>query len=178
MSNIISIVLILVSVGTFFGYVDPTYTAIKDLRTESADYSRALGNSKKLQQERDKFLEKFNSVSADDKQKLLKLLPDNIDNVRLIIDIDEMAQTYRIPIGNFRATASDESVKMLGAKQAPYGTLTLSFSVSANYQTFLAFMADLERSLRILDITSIQFAAGDAASAYDYGVTIKTYWLK
>jgi Tfp pilus assembly protein PilO len=117
-------------------------------------------------------------VSAEDMANLLKLLPDNIDNVRLIIDIDEMAKAHGLPIGGFKAETSADTSKVIGASKANYGTLTLSFSVSANYNAFLAFMKDLERSLRILDITSINFNASDTRSVYDYSVTIKTYWLK
>lgn len=178
MSNIVSIVLILASLGAFFGYIDPTYAEIKELSASKTAYTRALNNSKQLQAERDKFLQKYNAVPASDREKLLKLLPDNIDNVRLIIDIDEMARTYDMPIGDFAADASSEAPGVIGAGQADYGTLTLSFSVTASYDTFLAFMRDLERSLRIIDITSIAFSANDTSQVYDYSVTIKTYWLK
>lgn len=178
MSNIVSIILILTSVGAFFGFIDPTYKSIKELGTEKQGYSRALDNSKQLQAERDKFLEKYNAVSAGDREKLLKMLPDNIDNVRLIIDIDEMARKFGVPIGGFNASMSDDKSTVIGTSDAPYGTLTLSFNVTASYTTFLAFMRDLERSLRILDISSIQFGASDTSQVYDYEVTIKTYWLK
>ncbi len=178
MSNIISIVLVLASVGAFFGYIDPTYKDIKDLGEERAGYTRALNNSKQLQEEKEKFLQKYNSIAFSDRDKLLKLLPDHIDNVRLIIDIDEMARKYNIPIGNFDASASSDTSAVIGANQAPYGTLTMSFSITASYSTFLTFMRDLERSLRILDITSIGFSASDTGQVYDYNVTIKTYWLK
>lgn len=178
MSNIISIVLILASLGAFFGYIDPTYKEIKSLGEERQAYTRALNNSRQLQEERDKFLQKYNSIAFSDRDKLVKLLPDNIDNVRLIIDIDEMARKYNMPISGFSANASSDASTVIGANQAPYGTLTLSFSITASYSTFLAFMRDLERSLRILDITSLGFSSSDSSQVYDYNVTVKTYWLK
>jgi Tfp pilus assembly protein PilO len=178
MSNIISILLIAASLGGFFMYVDPTYMEIKKAQAEKAEYTRALDNSKKLQAERDRFLEKYNAVAAEDMASLLKLLPDNIDNVRLIIDIDEMAKDHNLPISGFKAEALAEDSKTIGASRTSYGTLTLSFSISASYNAFLAFMRDLEKSLRILDITAISFNASDTSSVYDYKVTIKTYWLK
>jgi Tfp pilus assembly protein PilO len=178
MSNIISILLIAASLGGFFMYVDPTYMEIKKAQAEKSEYTRALDNSKQLQRERDKFLEKYNAADPKDMASLLKLLPDNIDNVRLIIDIDEMAKDHKLPIGGFKAETSAENSKTIGASKSNYGTLTLSFSISASYNAFLAFMGDLEKSLRILDITSISFNPSDVGSVYDYNVTIKTYWLK
>src|SRR3989344_5311519 len=157
MSNIISIVLILASIGLFFGYVDPTYAEIREQNGEKTDYDRALNNSKQLQAERDKLLD--------------------IDNVRLILDVDEMAKKYGMRIRNFKTEATEKN-DTIGASNSPYGTLTLSFSTTAPYNTFLAFMRDLEQSLRLIDIASVEFASSDIGDLYDYKMTVKTYWLK
>ena len=177
MSNIISIVLILASIGLFFGYVDPTYAIIREQNGEKADYNRALNNSKQLQAERDKLLERYNEMSAVDRSDLTKLLPDNIDNVRLIMDVDEMAKKYGMRIRNFKTDATEKS-DTIGVGNSPYGTLTLSFSTTASYNTFLAFVRDLEHSLRLIDIAGVEFASSDAGDLYDYKMTVKTYWLK
>ncbi|HEY0907931.1 MAG TPA: type 4a pilus biogenesis protein PilO [Candidatus Paceibacterota bacterium] len=177
MSNIISIVLILASAGLFFGYIDPTYAEVKGMLAEKAEYDGALTRSKELQIERDKLLVKFNAMPKADRDMLAKLLPDNIDNVRLIIDLDEMAKKYSMRIRNFRAD-SVEQKDTIGKTNDPYGTLTLSFSTTASYATFLNFLKDLEHSLRVIDVTAIEFDASDTNNLYDYSVTVKTYWLK
>ncbi len=177
MSNIISIVLILASAGLFFGYIDPTYAFVSEQRREKADYDRALNKSKELQAERDKFLEKYNEMSEIERGDLSKLLPDNIDNVRLILDIDEMAKKYGMRIRNFKTDAT-EKTDTIGAGSSPFGTLNLSFSTTAPYGTFLSFVRDLEQSLRLIDITGVEFTSSDTNDLYDYKVTVKTYWLK
>jgi Tfp pilus assembly protein PilO len=177
MNNIISIIVILASVGLFFGYIDPTYQETKVLSAEKADYDRALNNSNELQAERDRLLNKKNNIAPADMDALTKLIPDNIDNIRLIIDIDEMAKTYGIKIRNFRADTSEKK-DAIGKDSTPYGTLTLSFTTSASYTTFLAFLRDLERSLRVIDVSSIAFTSNDTNPLYEYNVIIKTYWLK
>jgi hypothetical protein len=80
-------------------------------------------------------------------------------------------------IRNFKADTGEKS-ETVGVDQSLYGTLTLSFSTTATYTTFLAFMRDLEKSLRLIDIVSVQFASSDTNQLYDYTVSIKTYWLK
>ncbi|HEY4500176.1 MAG TPA: type 4a pilus biogenesis protein PilO, partial [Candidatus Paceibacterota bacterium] len=165
------------SIGLFFGYVDPTYAEIREQNGEKTDYDRALNNSKQLQAERDKLLEKYNEMSEVDRGDLTKLLPDNIDNVRLILDVDEMAKKYGMRIRNFKTEATEKN-DTIGASNSPYGTLTLSFSTTAPYNTFLAFMRDLEQSLRLIDIASVEFASSDIGDLYDYKMTVKTYWLK
>jgi len=177
MRNITAIILILTSVGLFFGYIDGAYSDVKELRIEQADYDRALSNSKELQAERDKLLAKFNNIGTVDLDKLNKLLPDNIDNVRLVIDVDNIASNYGMRIRNFKTETGDK-IETVGIDQTPYGTLTLSFSTTASYTTFLAFLHDIEESLRLIDITSVQFNSSDLSQLYDYSVSIKTYWLK
>jgi hypothetical protein len=59
MSTLFPILFIIASFAAFFGYIDPTYTHIKELGVEKASYDTALANSKALQAERDKFLDKY-----------------------------------------------------------------------------------------------------------------------
>jgi len=177
MSNIIPLILIVASVGLFFGYIDPTYSDIQNQRIEKAEYDNALNKSKELQAERDDLLVIYNNMGEADRKDLAKLLPDNIDNVRLIIDIDEIAKKYGMRIRNFKADAS-EPTDTLGVNTSEYGTLTLSFGTTALYETFLAFMSDLEKSLRLIDVNSVEFVSSNTTNLYDYKVSVKTYWLK
>lgn len=177
MNNIISVVVILTSFGLFFGYIDPTYSHIKELRLEKADYDRALDNSNDLQKEKRELSKRVEEMSAADREDLLKLLPDHIDNIRLIVDVNEMARTHNMSIKNLK-TETSEKKETIGKDSSRYGTLTFKFTTSAPYNTFLAFIRDLEQSLRILDIASISFDANDNNPIHDFDVTIKTYWLK
>ena len=176
MANIASIILILASFGLFFGYIDPKYTDIKALQAQKADYDKAFESATKLAAERDKLLSKLNSFKTDDINRLAKLLPDNIDSVRLIIDIDGIASQFGMRIHGFTVdTVKDQSV--VGTDGATYGTLSMSFTTTGTYETFLAFMKALESSLRIIDVQSINFGSSDS-QLNDYSLTIRTYWLK
>ncbi|MDE1874787.1 MAG: type 4a pilus biogenesis protein PilO [Patescibacteria group bacterium] len=177
MSNTASIILILASIGLFFGYIDPTYNAIQQANVQKAAYERALSNSKQLGEERDTLLAKYNQMDPNELADLSKLLPDNIDNIRLILDVDSMARTYGMRIRDF-TTTTDTKQDTIGAPVQPYGTLTLSFTTTATYNTFLEFLHDLERSLRIIDVSSVQFSTTDTSQLYDFKVTVETYWLK
>jgi Tfp pilus assembly protein PilO len=54
----------------------------------------------------------------------------------------------------------------------------VSFKVDSDYETFVSFLQDVEKSLRIVDVTDLTFTAPDKSTNYDFGITIKTYWLK
>ncbi len=174
---IIPVLLLVVSAGLFFGFVDPQYQEIKQLSLESKKYDQALQKSKELQQVRDQLLAKYNSIPPENLSKLEQLLPENIDNVRLILDIDTIARPYGLVIRNLTVSGTGKDAQTIGTDSNVYGSVALGFSVTARYENFIKFMHDLERSLRVVDITSITFTANDSDSS-DYQVLLKTYWLK
>lgn len=156
--------------------------SVKPLLAEVAQYDEALTNEALFRQAREQLSEKENSFPVDGRERLAKLLPDTVDSVRLIIDIDNLALKYGLRLKNVKvntggASQTQDLTNMLGADQGKYSAMSLSFSVTAPYENFVAFVKQLERSLRLMDITSIAFNSSEA-NLYDYNVTIKTYWLK
>ncbi len=191
MGNLVSLILIITSIGLFFGYTDPLYTraemdpsgpGIKVLRGQVAEYNLAMEKAEELRKVRDDLAKRYNNFTEDQKAQLQKILPDNIDNIRLIIEVnDKIAQAFGMNIRNFRTdagTTENGDKKPVGKDNGQYGVLTLSFSTTATYDTFLDFLSALQSSLRIMDVSSIQFSAGSETGVYDYAVTLKTYWLK
>lgn len=179
--GILPFVLILIAIGLFVVYTNPAYQETKSLSTQLASYDDALNQSTQVLKLRDQLLEKRNALSADDVNKLQLLLPDNIDNIRLIIDINDIAARYHlqvqgISVGSTEA-ASAEQTSGVGGNASAVGSVTLSFSVNASYAEFLAFLHDLEHSLRLIDVTSIAFSA-TGKDLDSYSLTINTYWLK
>ena len=183
MNLITPIFLIIASVGIFYGYINPNYRGenvpmnIEKLMQERKKYTEALNNSNDLITVRNNLVEKSNVMSADDLERLKKLLPDHIDNARLIIDIDGIASRYGLNIRNINIGSDVGNQDMLGPDNNPYGTLTLKFNVITSYDKFRTFIKDLEESLRIIDVIGISFNSTETGY-YDYGVTIKTYWIK
>jgi Tfp pilus assembly protein PilO len=180
MGRFIPIILIVASVGAFFGFVDPRYEGIKVLRAESAQYGNALDNARKLQEIRDSLRSTYNTIPTKDLDRLKKLLPDHVDNVRLIIDISDIARQYGLTlrsVKNVDAAVVAKERETFDLEESPIGSVTLNFSVDAAYNNFVAFLKDLEASLRIVDITSLSFEVRDV-STYTFDVGIKTYWLK
>lgn len=182
--NVTPIILIILALGIYFTFTRTKLDDLKAIKEVNAQYQQALNNSERLIKVRDSVLKTYNDISPDDRERLEKMLPDNVDNVRLIIDANGVAARHGLAIKNVKTSATNVAG---GGAQAPtrnassvpstYDTVTLSFNVSTNYKTFLEFLKDLEMSLRIMDISKITLNATDTG-IYDYGVEIKTYWLK
>jgi len=172
-------ILIIVSIVVFFAYTDPLYKNIKIIEKEETQYDEALNKSKELQTIRDALLSKYNTFDPADIDKLEKLLPGNVDNVRLILEIDNTAAKYGMSLRDVAISGENktESKKITEAVSKDFFTITLSFSVSSSYGNFVKFIEDLEHKLRIVDVSKISFKSSDA-DFNEYRVSIKTYWVE
>ena len=196
MKSLMPILLIIVSIGIFFVVIDPEYKEVKKLQDEIAQNNTTLDLAAQLREKRETLKAKYNQISEEERGELAKLLPDTVDNVRLIIDINNIAEKYGIIIQNFELSTSEDSDKDTrliddefegiiqgSAIQYPdtskIGVVSFTFSVTAQYNVFLSFLRDLERALRIVDIRSIDITRSDTEGVfYNYRVNLDTYWLK
>lgn len=174
-------ILIIASIGLFIMFTNPTYQRALGLTAQNDAYEDALTKSKELRAERDKLLAKRNTFSSDSIQKLERALPDNVDNIRLIIDINNIAARHgltlkNVSLGTVSDSSSARSVLAVGSSGEPVGSVDLDFGLSASYDDFLAFLLDLEHSLRLVDVERIAFSTGTTGT-YDFDVSIRTYWL-
>lgn len=179
MRGLLPVLFVVIAGGIFFGFIDPAYDRIQTLRAEEAQFDQALTRSKELQQIRDQLLSRYNTFSQSDLDRLEKLLPDNVDNVRLVLDFDSIAARYGMRIRNIGLEAQESRAQrgQVGGDDSVYQSVVLSFSVSGGYDAFRSFLEDLEQSLRLVDITAISFSSS-GTGIYDYSVSVKTYWLK
>lgn len=176
------LIFIVAGLGIFFGYIDPMYQGtIKPLQMQIDQYNSVLASSKVLLAKRDSLNAKYTAIDPNDIAKLEKMLPDTIDNIRLVIDLNSIAQRYGMSISNLNLTGADSSSVQQGSTISSggnkYGSVTIGFTVTTTYDTFLSFLKDLEQSLRILDVTGISFSS-TPTGLYSFSLTIKTYWLK
>ncbi len=184
------ILLLILAVGVYFTFTKSKVDEIKSIKTVNAGYEEALENVEKLIKVRDGVLKTYNSIDEVDRRRLDKIIPNNIDNVRLIIDIKGIGEQHGLTLRNVKTSAKSAAttnsangvgigseVSAYGSDSSKYETVTLSFEVAASYKSFVELLKSIESSLRILDISKIDIIANDT-NIYDYEVELKTYWLK
>lgn len=180
MKLFLPILFLAISGGLFFIYIDPTYGQVKDLLVQQGQIDQALSRSKELQDVRDSLLARYNTFPTAEIDRLQKLVPDHVDNVRLILDLDAMASKYGMRVRDVNIGGNDGSkpdTATIGSDDSAYESVVLSFAVSGTYDTFRQYLADLEKSLRLVDVVGLQFRASDNG-IYNFTFHIKTYWLK
>ena len=178
------IILIGISVAGFVMFTNPIVSDISKINTEISSYNEALNNAKSLEEERDKLTKKYNAIDPDSLDKLQKLLPDNVDNIRLVLEIEKLAIPYGMALkdvkydatqsnnptttttttatsatteGSSPSVISDKSTTRGDNKQ--YGTWSLEFSTEGSYSNFISFVKDIESNLRIVDVSSVAFSS-------------------
>ena len=91
-------ILIFAAVGLFVLYTNPTYQGLKGEMATAAAYNDALNKAQELKSVRDQLLSKRNTFSTDDVTRISRMLPDNVDNIRLIIDINNIAARHGLSL--------------------------------------------------------------------------------
>jgi hypothetical protein len=182
------IIYILIAGGLFFTFIDPQYKEVQALLLEKEENNQLLEKANELRRKRQDLSDRYAAISEEEKEQLLKVLPDTVDNVRLILDMTNIANNsntnYGIILsgvsvsGDFNESNSNERGNIVDKTGNDFGVINVRFSFSAPYETFKMFMRDLENSLRIIDIRDFSVSASDVSDVYNYSISLDTYWLR
>lgn len=191
MSKALPVLFLLLAGGIFAGYVHPTVTGdIAAARAEIKKYDAALKAATRYEQKQAQLATEEQALPEDGVARLEQFLPDNVDNVQLILDLDGLASRSGLTITNFNTT---ESVSTTGdATQVeegaagtrtvsldpskPYESLDLSITAAGSYAQMRAFIDGVESSLRPLDLVLFQLS-DSPTGIYKYQMTFRLYWL-
>jgi Tfp pilus assembly protein PilO len=186
--SVISSIGILAAIGIFFFYTKPTYDSTQGTNAQIAQYEAALDKAKELQDRKQALLKKYNDFNPEDRDRLQKLLPDHVDNVRLILDLDNIASKRGMAMQNVVVStpgageSTQTAVGSISSAKQKYDTLTTKFSTQGTYPQFMQLITDLETSLRIMDLTDLRISqtanTANGQPMYGFDVTLRTYWLK
>lgn len=203
---LLPLILIGGGIAGFLLVTQPIYEEASSLKIEADKYNEALSNAKILQQERDRLTEKFNSLNPEDLARLEKIVPDSVDNIKLILEIQEVAQERGILVKNVEfepeqfleqdpsqtENNTTNQRQQTGNLRRPgavsnldYDVYDIEFSIEGKYPAFVEFMKLLEKSLRVVDVRAISFTPGTSEDRdkiytdnYRYTFRINTYRLK
>jgi Tfp pilus assembly protein PilO len=180
MKNTTAFILLLLSVGLFYAVFMPRYEKVQGLMNQQGQYREVLNNVSELSEIRDDLEVKYQNTPAQEIARLEKILPANVDTVNLAMNFDSIAARYGISIKSIRTVESKAEIGtsiVQGNGNKPYDRVTVSFSFISTYDNFRKFMADIEKSLRVIDVKSVSFQATESG-IYEFQVSVQTYWLK
>ena len=198
MKSLFPIIFILIAGTLFFVLVRPLYSDTSKLRTDINVYNTALDNSKDLQTTRDALLTNYQNITTEDKNRLLEFLPNSVNNIGLILQIERIAKIHNMTISDITFNVEKPGATTKGSSVSiktndpnankPFGIFPFEFSTDGTYEDFVGFLTDIERNLRLVDVKSVTFAVPTQvasknnpdfnANIYSYSLKVETYWLK
>lgn len=182
--NIYSLILVILSIGLYFTVTQGILDEAKVVSASNQEYANAIKSAEDLIKVRDQVLVDYNNLSMDDRAKLDKIVPKSIDNIRLIIDLNNVALQHGFSLKGVNVSTPDKNTSNVSVpkdgssiKAPVLDKVSISFGLNAPYQQFISFLQDLEASLRILDINDLSVTASDNG-VYDWKINLDTYWLR
>lgn len=188
---------ILIAIGLFFTYIQPTFSDIRAIQDETAQYAEAAEKAAQINQRVEQLKEVQRSIPVAQLERIDAMLPDRIDLVSVLIDVDALASgrglivsdiktgediQEREPARSDAALQADEDdidaalMERSATSSTHYTTTLLGFTVAGTYSDFRAFLADLERSLVFMDIMSITFAESEG-DLTPFEIVVRLYSL-
>jgi hypothetical protein len=184
MTRLIPILALLLAGALFFFYINPTYTGqIAQAKNQIASYNSALAAASQFNQKESQLMTEENAIPSASIQRIEEYLPDGVNNVQLILDLNSLASRSGITLSNFSVvqnattTASSDGTTLPALNAASEtNSLDVSVAASGTYSAFRTFLSAAEQSLRPLDVTSLSIN-DSSTGVYTYQVTFRIYWL-
>ncbi len=184
------IIMILIAVGLFFSYIQPTFSEIRAVQDETNDYTETIAKAEEFNQLVASLVERKNSFTPTELARLEAYVPDTVDGVSVMSDIQTLVTGSGLLLESVSESEwtepedrevteginelidpedadlfefnSDDLDTESAAEEAEY--LVKHFSVSAlgTYEQFKVFVGDLERSLTPIEMMVTGFSTTES----------------
>lgn len=192
MSNrILPFLALVIAALIFFGYVKPTWSGqIAEIKLAIANNEQALAAADEYVTKQNTLASARNGIEQENLDRLAVFLPDSVDNVGLILDINALAARSGLSLSNIDVVANDavnagggskslisSSGVLPSSKSSFVGSVDMSLSAVGTYAALQSFLIGIEKSARLLDVRDIVVRGSDTG-VYSYQMTIRLYWLR
>ena len=175
--NLIGSVLIGVAAFLFWVLILPTYDGRAILSAEIEARSADLEMENQLISRAEELDKEFQGKYAELK-RLSLIVPAEKHVDELITIVEDMFSANGVPLNDLLLSVDESSVSNL-----PYNLVNMDFNFTASYDSTVNFLYSVEKSLRLLDATSLDIninersAADGGETLLDVGLKAKAYFL-
>lgn len=216
---ILSLAILFLSILFVIFYVKPEYSRVQASRADLGKLSSVVEDTNKIKELIKQTGDILDTVDMDNQSRFDVFLPEKLDTVRFANNLQSIGLKNGIALSGIKveekkpdpvtkpagvATAGSNTVFSIGQQSAEasknaqgdtspkekYTTTKTDFSFAATYPNLLLFLKDLEKSLGLINVTSLSFkplsssVPGDSKTGmdlpdlYQFTVEIETYSLK
>lgn len=175
--NLLGIILVMAAVGVAIFWTRPMWASVQGELAIKNSLEKSVERFQDLKKVRDNLLAKYNSISAEDQDRLIGFLPKSEEAGVLIVNIENLVIANKMALEQINVGVAESSKKGNSESGVSPGVqvMPVDLSVSGSYDSFRFFLEALDKNLRLLDIDSIAFSAGDAG-LYNFSIKAVAYW--
>lgn len=173
---------IIIGLSIFFFFTQPMFAEIKQAQGETKQYTQVVKTAEARNQQLTEKQTEKRSHSPEDLERLDALVPQEIDEVKILADLSELARKHTMLFGNVSITKSDDDAASSqddSGEIVGYDSLAhtdIEFSLIGTYDQFKSLLADIESSLVMLEVQSINFSTGEGLFQ-QYTISVRLYAL-
>lgn len=175
-----AIILLAAAISLFFFWSQPMRIDIRGLEAEKQSFESVIARINVLRKSRDSLLQSYNTIPDGELKRIKNAVPDTPKSGPLVVQLANMTNENRLLLKNINVADAKAPPKSKSDKNKDNkdNVISLTFSVSGAYSDFINFIKELEKSLRIIDITDISFSSGGDKDLYDFSLTVNSYVLE
>lgn len=203
---LLPLIILLIAGGAFFVFTEPMITAPKmidpiskqlvggvlALYKEKQLLSTAINDARRLEVRIADLDTKLNLISDNQLKRLDTFLPDQVDEVQLIVDVNNIAARSGMKISDVEVSLAETERSNKSSKESSLANIspkvtpmTLSFSVTGTYSQMRSLIDNLGQSLQIMDINNLTFSQPESGGVDEeeiklptYNISLTTYFIK
>lgn len=180
-SRLLPFLALVAAVGIFFAYVNPLWNgAIADAKAAIAEDNKALDSAAEYVRRENELAAQANAIDPVGLARLTTFLPDSVDNVGLVLDLNALADRSGLALSSVDVANTGGSATGIVSVEGgsdPIGTIDLTIAAKGTYDALMAFLGGVELSERLLDVHDLTVTGSDTG-VYTYQMTIRLYWLR
>ena len=183
--NILGILFLLSAFAITMVWTKPMWEELKIKKEDKFALEATRKRFEELSKKLEELRIKYASISDKDKKNLREMMPSKVDYPIFLMNLDSIASARntrikQISIQDVKSVSSGQPENK--AASSVFEPVSLSFSISASYDTFKNFLSDLEKNRRLIDVDSISFSSSDKKDAkeqvYNFSIKANIYWKK
>ncbi len=185
-NRLLPFVSIVLALGIFFAYVSPLWSGkVAEQKAAIAGDVQALSSAKRYVERENQLTEERNAMDPVGLARLEKFLPDSVDNIGLILDLNSLAARSGLNLSSVdvvqsragTGSTSGAALPSMPSVANPLGTVDLKMSAVGTYTALQSFLMGMELSQRLLDVRDVTIKNA-ANGVYTYNITARLYWLR
>lgn len=170
-----------------FFYLKPEWNTFQNIRKETQALRDASAEFDELAQNRDALVQSINRVSKEDLDRINRALPQGPKSADFLVFLESSTLRDGLSLRHADLTATQALQAEIKGQPKPGGValvekrgsireLPLELDVNGSYESFKAFLKDLETNLPLVDVQTISFSAANRGETADFSIKAKTYY--